>query len=65
MHQVRGVEELRDGGIDVLLSLIHRVGFLGFLRIILIIKLLLAAGIRSVVINVRILTLPILLREDL
>lgn len=64
MHQVRGVEELRNGSVDVLLSLIHSVGFLGFLGIILVVKLL-AAGIRTVVINVRILTLPILLGEDL
>ena len=64
MHQVRGVEELRNGGIDVLLSFIHSIGFLSFLRIILVVKLL-AAGIRTVVINVRILTLPILLGKDL
>lgn len=64
MHQVRGVEELRNGGINVPLSLIHSVGFLRFLRIIREVKLLLA-GIRTVVINVRVLTLPILLGEDL
>ena len=64
MHQVRGVEELRDGGIDVLLGLVHSLSFVGFLRIICVVKLL-AAGIGTVVINVGVLSFPVLLSEDL
>ena len=64
MHHVRGVEELRDGGIDVLLGLRHSVSFVGFLRIIRVVKLL-GAGIGTIVVNVGVLTFPVLLSEDL
>ena len=71
VNHVAGVEQLRDGGVDVLPRLSHRIGTLSLLRVVLeveqkvlaaIVLLELSGG--SVVRNPGVLSLPVLVCED-
>jgi hypothetical protein len=65
VDHVGGVEELGDGCVDVLLSLLEGIGALSLLGSVLEVEHLLGATIRAVVVDVRVLALPVLLSEDL
>jgi hypothetical protein len=65
MDQIRRVEELGNGGVDVLLRFVHGFRLFRFLGIVGEIELLAAAGIGAVVLHELVLTLPVLLCEDL
>ena len=65
VDHVRGVEELRDGGIDVLLRLCLRIGAVRLLGVVGVVKLETLTALRAVVLEPAGQTLPILVREDL
>lgn len=65
MNQVSGIEKLGNGVVDIFLRLIHGIRLLGFLGLVFEGKLLRLAYLWTVVVNVRVLSLPILLRENL
>lgn len=65
MDQIRRVEELGNGGVDVLLSFVHGIRLFRFLGIVGEMEFLAAAGIGTVVLHELVLTLPVLLCEDL
>ena len=65
VDQVGGVEELGDGSVDVLLGLLEGIGALSLLGSVLIIEHLLNTTIRAVVVDVRVLALPVLLSKYL
>lgn len=65
MYHVRGVEELGNSGVNVLLRLCIGVGVVCELWAVLVVEYLLLASVRAVIVDVRILALPVLLRKDL
>lgn len=66
MHHVAGVEELSDGGVDVLLRLVHGVGCaLGALGLVLVVKVQVFASIGTVVVEPVVPTFPVFMGEDL
>lgn len=65
MNQVRGVEELRHGGIDVAPSFVKLISTLLYLRIIGVIKDQARISLRAVVVDPVVSAFPILMSEDL
>lgn len=65
VDHVRCVEELRDGGINVLLRLRLRIGAVRLLGVVGVVELETLTALRAVVLEPAGQTLPVLVREDL
>ena len=65
MDHIRSVEELGNRSVDIFLCFVQGVWLLRYQRFIFIIENVAFASVRSVIVNVRITSLPVLLCEDL
>jgi hypothetical protein len=65
VNHVRGVEELCDGGVDILLGFLLSVRLVGELGAVLVIKDSVLATIWTIVIDKAVLAFPVLLCENL
>lgn len=65
MHHVCGVEELSNSGVNVTLCLVLRLGSVRELGVVSEVENHVLAGVRAVVVDVRVPAFPVLLREDL
>ena len=65
MNHVCGVEKLRNSRVDILLSLCLGVRAVCELGVVSEVEHHILADIRAIVVDVRVLALPVLLREDL
>jgi hypothetical protein len=62
---VGGVEELRDGSVDVLLRLLEGVGFIRLFGLVRVVEGLSFTSVRAIVVDIGVLALPVLLSKDL
>ena len=65
VYQVRRVEELRDGYVNILLGFFQSISLVGNFRVVLVVKCFVCASIWAVIINVRTPALPVLLGKYL
>lgn len=65
MDKVAGVEELSDGSVNILLGFIERVGTVSGLGVVLVIKVHVLAGVRTVIIHPVVTAFPVFMSEYL